>query len=209
MFCPDMTYKDDCGLKKKKKGYLLLPLLLLCNSHKRVRKESSLFWCFAMPFLYSAQTLYSCALRIVANGFWDKAVHLCVNPWHCVCFGDFPFRRCVNAVLSTSQGNINFLHKYFAGIEGLVKLIFEIRHQLAKTAAMAVRFNEIGSLCADVTDTGPRGASYLLSPRKTTLLSDVRHRGDANAVHYEYLQRQTFEPPCRILSPSHRVYNKL
>ena len=94
---------------------------------------------------------------------------------------------------------IIFLHKHFAGIEGLVKLTFELRHQLAKTAAMAVTFIEIGSLYAHVIYRGPRGASFLPSPRKTTLFSDACRQDDANAVQCEYLQRQTFEPLSRTL----------
>ena len=73
---------------------------------------------------------------------------------------------------------------------------------------MADTFIEIGRLRAHVTDTGRRGASFLPSPRKTTLFSDACRQGDANAVQCKYLQRQTFEPLSQILGPSHRVDKK-
>ena len=147
-------------------------------------------------FVLSTNSLFLCC-EDRCQRFLGQSSSPLRQPWHCFCFGNFPFRRFVNAALNTSQDNIIILNKCFAGIEGLVYLIFEIRHQLARAAAKALTFIEIGRLCAHVTDLN-HGASFLLSPRKTTLLNDACHHGDANAVRCEHLQRQTSEPHSRI-----------
>ena len=87
---------------------------------------------------------------------------------------------------------------------------------MARTAAKALTFIEIGRLCAHVTDLN-HGASFLLSPRKTTLLNDACHHGDANAVRCEHLHDRHlnltagFEAPCIVLIISYDVngYPKL
>ena len=106
-------------------------------------------------FVLSTNSLFLCC-EDRCQRFLGQSSSPLRQPWHCFCFGNFPFRRFVNAALNTSQDNIIILNKCFAGIEGLVYLIFEIRHQMARTAAKALTFIEIGRLCAHVTDTEPR-----------------------------------------------------